>query len=30
MVRRYEPGVGWQPALRDVLIEPPAGWNPKG
>jgi len=30
MVRRYEPGVGWQPALRDVHIDPPAGWSAKG
>lgn len=28
VVRRYEPGTGWQPALRDVLIEPPEGWAP--
>ena len=26
MVRRYEPGTGWQPALRDLHIEPPEGW----
>ena len=28
VVRRYEPGTGWQPALRDVRIEPPEGWAP--
>lgn len=26
VVRRYEPGVGWQPKLRDVLIDAPPGW----
>ena len=26
VVRRYEPGAGWQPALRDVLIDAPDGW----
>ena len=26
IVRRYEPGVGWQPELRDVLIDAPPGW----
>ena len=30
MVRRYEPGKGWQPALREVHVDPPAGWTPKG
>jgi carbonic anhydrase/acetyltransferase-like protein (isoleucine patch superfamily) len=28
VVRRYEPGDGWQPALRELHIEPPAGWEP--
>lgn len=28
LVRRYDPERGWQPALRDVLIDPPAGWSP--
>jgi len=26
VVRRWEPGTGWQPALRDVLIDAPEGW----
>ena len=26
VVRRYTPGEGWQPALRDVHIDPPEGW----
>ncbi|MGQ0434990.1 MAG: acyltransferase [Microthrixaceae bacterium] len=26
VVRRYEPGTGWQPSLRDVLIEAPPDW----
>lgn len=26
VVRRYEPDRGWQPALRDVLIDAPPGW----
>jgi serine acetyltransferase len=26
VIRRYTPGEGWQPELRDVLIDPPAGW----
>lgn len=29
LVRRYTPGDGWQPALRDVHIEPPEGWSPR-
>jgi len=29
VVRRYEPGVGWKPALRDVCIDAPADW-PRG
>ena len=29
LVRRYTPGEGWQPALRDVRIEPPEGWSPR-
>lgn len=24
--RRYEPGVGWQPELRDLAIDAPEGW----
>lgn len=27
VVRRYELGVGWQPELRDLHIEPPEGWT---
>ena len=30
VVRRYEPGVGWQPELRDVLIDAPPGWPAGG
>ena len=30
VVRRYEPGAGWQPSLRDVLIEVPPGWPVAG
>ena len=26
VVRRYEPGSGWQPALRAVRIDPPPDW----
>lgn len=26
VVRRYEPGTGWQPALRDVVIDAPPDW----
>ena len=26
VVRRYEPDAGWQPVLRELHIEPPAGW----
>jgi acetyltransferase-like isoleucine patch superfamily enzyme len=26
VVRRWDPSEGWQPALRDVLIDPPPGW----
>ena len=26
LVRRYDPAYGWQPALRDLHIEPPEGW----
>jgi carbonic anhydrase/acetyltransferase-like protein (isoleucine patch superfamily) len=29
VVRRYTPGEGWQPTLRDVHIEPPEGWSPR-
>ena len=29
VVRRYTPGEGWQPALRDVQIDPPEGWTPQ-
>jgi hypothetical protein len=27
MVRRYEPGRGWQPALRELHIDAPEGWT---
>jgi carbonic anhydrase/acetyltransferase-like protein (isoleucine patch superfamily) len=30
VVRRYTPGEGWQPALRDVQIDAPEGWAPRG
>jgi len=30
LVRRYDPDDGWQPALRDLHIEPPAGWPVAG
>jgi acetyltransferase-like isoleucine patch superfamily enzyme len=30
VVRRYDPATGWQPALRDVHIEPPEGWPATG
>ena len=30
VVRRYTPGDGWQPSLRDVQIEPPEGWASNG
>jgi acetyltransferase-like isoleucine patch superfamily enzyme len=30
LVRRYDPADGWQPALRDLHIEPPAGWPVAG
>lgn len=30
VVRRYEDGSGWQPALRDVLIDTPPGWPAAG
>lgn len=30
VVRRYLPGVGWQPELRDVLIDAPPGWPVAG
>jgi acetyltransferase-like isoleucine patch superfamily enzyme len=30
VVRRYEVGSGWQPALRDVLIDAPPGWPAAG
>jgi len=30
VVRRYEPGSGWQPDLRDVLIDAPPGWPAAG
>jgi carbonic anhydrase/acetyltransferase-like protein (isoleucine patch superfamily) len=30
IVRRYEAGSGWQPALRDVLIDAPPGWPAAG
>jgi acetyltransferase-like isoleucine patch superfamily enzyme len=26
MVRRWDPESGWQPALRDLLIDPPDDW----
>ena len=26
IVRRFEDGAGWQPALREVLIDAPPGW----
>ncbi|MGQ0831192.1 MAG: acyltransferase [Microthrixaceae bacterium] len=26
LVRRFEPGTGWRPELRDVLIDAPPGW----
>ncbi len=26
VVRRYQPGTGWQPTLRAMRIEPPPGW----
>ena len=26
VVRRWDPDDGWQPALRDLQIDPPAGW----
>ena len=26
VVRRWDPDGGWQPALRDVLIDAPPGW----
>jgi carbonic anhydrase/acetyltransferase-like protein (isoleucine patch superfamily) len=28
VVRRYEPGHGWQPVLRDLQIDAPEGWRP--
>ena len=30
VVRRYETGEGWQPALRDMHIDPPDGWTANG
>jgi acetyltransferase-like isoleucine patch superfamily enzyme len=30
VIRRYDPATGWQPALRDLRIEPPEGWIAKG
>jgi acetyltransferase-like isoleucine patch superfamily enzyme len=27
VVRRYDPDSGWQPALRDVVIDAPPGWS---
>jgi acetyltransferase-like isoleucine patch superfamily enzyme len=31
VVRRYDPVSGWQPALRDLHIDPPDGWpTPRG
>jgi acetyltransferase-like isoleucine patch superfamily enzyme len=30
LVRRWTPEEGWQPELRDVLIEPPADWPVAG
>jgi acetyltransferase-like isoleucine patch superfamily enzyme len=30
VVRRYDPAAGWQPALRDVSIDPPEGWPSTG
>jgi carbonic anhydrase/acetyltransferase-like protein (isoleucine patch superfamily) len=29
VVRRYTPGEGWQPELRDVQIDAPEGWSPR-
>ena len=29
VIRRYDPATGWQPALRDLRIEPPEGWTAK-
>ena len=26
VVRSYDPISGWQPALKDLLIEPPEDW----
>jgi acetyltransferase-like isoleucine patch superfamily enzyme len=26
VLRRYDPETGWQPALRELHIDPPAGW----
>jgi carbonic anhydrase/acetyltransferase-like protein (isoleucine patch superfamily) len=26
VVRRWDPSSGWQPALRDLQIDPPSGW----
>jgi hypothetical protein len=26
MVRRWDPAEGWQPALRELHIDPPEGW----
>ena len=30
VVRRYEPGDGWQPPLRDLPVDAPEGWDPRG
>ena len=27
VIRRHDPDTGWQPALRELRIEPPEGWN---
>jgi len=27
VVRRYEPGPGWQPGLRGAGVDPPEGWS---
>jgi carbonic anhydrase/acetyltransferase-like protein (isoleucine patch superfamily) len=29
VVRRYVTGEGWQPALRELRIDPPEGWDPR-
>lgn len=27
LIRRYDPATGWQPELRELFIDPPAGWS---